>query len=44
MVKGVMPNDADLVDLLQEWVPDPTIRRQVLSENPGRLYQFEGDA
>ncbi len=44
MVKGIMPNDADLVDLLQEWVPDPTIRRQVLSENPDHLYQFEGDA
>ena len=40
MVKGVMPNDADLLDLLQVWIPDPAIRKQVLSENPKRLYQF----
>ena len=40
MVKGMMPNDADLLDLLQAWIPDPAIRKQVLSENPGRLYQF----
>lgn len=40
MVKGMMPNDADLLDLLQVWIPDPAIRKQVLSENPGRLYQF----
>lgn len=40
MVKGVMPNDADLLDLLQVWIPDPEIRKQVLSENPERLYQF----
>ncbi len=40
MVKGVMPNDADLLDLLHVWIPDPEIRQQVLSENPARLYQF----
>ncbi len=40
MVKGIMPNDADLLDLLQVWIPDPAIRKQVLSENPERLYQF----
>ena len=40
MAKGMMPNDADLLDLLQVWIPDPAIRKQVLSENPGRLYQF----
>lgn len=43
MVKGVMPNDADLVDLLQEWIPDSALRKQVLSVNPERLYQFESD-
>ncbi len=40
MVKGTMPNDADLLDLLQVWIPDPAIQKQVLSENPERLYQF----
>ncbi len=40
MVKGVMPNDADLLDLLQVWIPDAAIRKQILSENPERLYQF----
>lgn len=40
MVKGMMPNDADLLDLLHVWIPDPEIRQQVLSENPARLYQF----
>ena len=40
MVKGTMPNDADLLDLLQVWIPDLAIQKQVLSENPERLYQF----
>ncbi len=37
---GPMPNDADLVDLLADWIPDAAIRRQVLVENPVRLYGF----
>ncbi len=40
MVKGFMPNDADLLDLLSAWVPDSQLRVQVLSSNPARLYQF----
>lgn len=40
MVKGFMPNDADLLDLLSIWVPDQTLRNQVLCTNPARLYQF----
>ena len=35
-----MPNDGDLCDLLGDWVPDPAIRRQVLVDNPARLYGF----
>jgi predicted TIM-barrel fold metal-dependent hydrolase len=35
-----MPNDADLVDLLSEWVPDPDLRYRVLVDNPTRLYSF----
>jgi predicted TIM-barrel fold metal-dependent hydrolase len=40
MVKGAMPNDGDLADLLLEWVPDAGLREQVLVANPARLYGF----
>lgn len=40
MVKGFMPNDADLLDLLGAWVPDRGLQELVLSINPSRLYQF----
>ena len=40
MVKGAMPNDGDLADLLAAWVPDEALRRRVLVENPARLYGF----
>lgn len=40
MVKGAMPNDGDLADLLAQWVPDEALRRRVLVENPARLYGF----
>ena len=40
MVKGAMPNDGDLCDLLARWVPDPVIRQKVLTDNPARLYGF----
>jgi 2-pyrone-4,6-dicarboxylate lactonase len=40
MVKGRMPNDGDLCDLLSDWVPDPAYLRQVLVDNPERLYGF----
>jgi 2-pyrone-4,6-dicarboxylate lactonase len=39
MVKTAMPNDADLADLLLEWVPE-ALREQVLVANPARLYGF----
>lgn len=42
MVKGAMPNDGDLCDLLAAWVPDPGLRERVLVENPARLYDFPG--
>jgi D-galactarolactone isomerase len=34
------PNDADLLDLLLDWVPDEAARRKILVENPARLYGF----
>jgi 2-pyrone-4,6-dicarboxylate lactonase len=40
MVKHAMPNDADLLNLLKDWVPDTKIRQQILVSNPARLYGF----
>ncbi|MBC7941936.1 MAG: amidohydrolase family protein [Chitinophagaceae bacterium] len=40
MVKGAMPNDGDLCDLLADWVPDAEDRHRVLVSNPARLYGF----
>ncbi len=34
------PDDADLLDLLLEWVPDETTRRKTLVDNPAKLYGF----
>jgi predicted TIM-barrel fold metal-dependent hydrolase len=39
-VKGPMPNDGDLADLLLDWLPDEGTRRAVLVDNPARLYGF----
>jgi D-galactarolactone isomerase len=35
-----MPDDADLLDLLLAWAPDPAARKAILSDNPARLYRF----
>ncbi len=40
MVKGTMPNDGDLCDLLMNWAGDDGMLRQVLVDNPARLYGF----
>lgn len=40
MNERAMPNDGDLVDLLKEWVPSEKIRRQILCENPQKLFGF----
>lgn len=37
---GAMPNDGDMCDRLTEWVPDASIRRKVLVDNPAQLYGF----
>ena len=40
MLRGTMPNDADLVDLVARWLPLPAQRQQVLVHNPQALYGF----
>jgi predicted TIM-barrel fold metal-dependent hydrolase len=38
--RDTKPDDAVLLDLLQEWVPDEATRRKILVENPAKLYGF----
>jgi 2-pyrone-4,6-dicarboxylate lactonase len=35
-----MPNDGAIADLLLGWIPDATLRRRILAENPATLYGF----
>ena len=37
---GQMPNDADLLDLLLDWVPDEQTRHRILVDNPAALFGF----
>ena len=37
---GYMPNDGELLDLLALWAPDAAVRKQILVDNPARLYGF----
>ncbi|MBM3527282.1 MAG: GntR family transcriptional regulator [Alphaproteobacteria bacterium] len=36
----VNPNDGDLVDWFGIWVPDETMRRRIMVDNPARFYRF----
>lgn len=40
MMKGPMPNDGNLCDVLASWIPDETLRKRVLVDNPAKLYGF----
>jgi predicted TIM-barrel fold metal-dependent hydrolase len=40
MLKGTMPNDGALADVLFDWIPDVKLREQVLVRNPAKLYRF----
>lgn len=40
MLGRLMPNDGDLVDLIEEWVPDPAARKRILVDNPASLFGF----
>jgi len=35
-----MPNDADLVDQLESWLPDDAVREPLFATNAARLYRF----
>ena len=39
-----MPNDADLLDLFAQWVPQEALQKQILVDNPAKLYGFEASA
>jgi predicted TIM-barrel fold metal-dependent hydrolase len=41
LLETTMPNDGDLVDQIAVWVPDETVRKRILVDNPERLYGFE---
>lgn len=36
-----MPNDADLLDLLESWLPGDAVRAPLFAQNAARLYRFE---
>ncbi len=38
---GKMPNDGDLLDMLQDFAPDEASRRKILADNPARLFGFD---
>ena len=40
MVGRAMPNDGDLLDLLQEWAPRAEDRQSILVDNPKMIYGF----
>lgn len=40
---GPIPNDGDLVDLLERYAPDAATRHRILVDNPERLFGFAGD-
>jgi predicted TIM-barrel fold metal-dependent hydrolase len=39
-LKQPAPDHADLVDLIERWMPDAALRQQILVDNPARLYRF----
>jgi hypothetical protein len=36
-----MPNDGDLVDMLEKYAPDKEIRDRITVHNPAQLYGFD---
>jgi D-galactarolactone isomerase len=33
--------EADLLDLLLDWIPDAAVRKAILADNPAALYGFD---
>lgn len=40
MAARTMPDDADLVDLIADWVPDAAARKAILEANPRQLFRL----
>lgn len=40
--KGVMPDDAELLDLVPTWTDDAALQRKLFRDNPAVLYGFDG--
>jgi 2-pyrone-4,6-dicarboxylate lactonase len=40
-LRAYMPNDADLLDLLESWLPDDALREPLFAANAAKLYRFE---
>lgn len=40
--KGVMPDDAELLDLVPTWTGDTVLQRKLFRDNPAVLYGFDG--
>jgi D-galactarolactone isomerase len=38
--KPAPPNDAELLELLADWAPDPKVQKKILTDNPAELYGF----
>jgi predicted TIM-barrel fold metal-dependent hydrolase len=36
-----MPDDIDLLDLLETWIPNETARQKLFVTNPEKLYDFK---
>ena len=39
--RATSPHNAGMFDQLMDWLGDAAVRRQVLVENPARLYRFD---
>ena len=39
----VMPNDTDLLETLLDWSKNDAVRKQILVDNPTKLYGFPND-
>jgi predicted TIM-barrel fold metal-dependent hydrolase len=37
---NAVPNDGDLIDMLLDFIPDAGVRKNVLADNPARLFDF----